>query len=162
MLKRLFPKLNIAMAHSRTTESALEKTMSEFSAGRIDILVCTTIVESGLDIPAANTLIVDDAHELGLAQMYQLRGRVGRREEQAYAFLFYPNDVHISVESSERLEAIAELDELGAGYQLAQRDLQIRGGGDLIGVSQHGNSSRIGYQKYCDLLAEEISKIRCV
>ena len=160
MLKRLFPKLNIAMAHSRTTESALEKTMSEFSAGRIDILVCTTIVESGLDIPAANTLIVDDAHELGLAQMYQLRGRVGRREEQAYAFLFYPNDVHISVESSERLEAIAELDELGAGYQLAQRDLQIRGGGDLIGVSQHGNSSRIGYQKYCDLLAEEISKIK--
>ena len=78
--------------------------------------------------------------------MYQLRGRVGRREDQAYAFLFYPNDVHISVESSERLEAIAELDELGAGYQLAQRDLQIRGGGDLVGVSQHGNSTKIGYQ----------------
>ena len=160
MLKRLFPKLNIAVAHSKTTESALEKTMSEFAAGKIDILVCTTIVESGLDIPAANTLIVDDAHELGLAQMYQLRGRVGRREEQAYAFLFYPSNVHISVESSERLEAIAELDELGAGYQLAQRDLQIRGGGDLIGISQHGNSSKIGYQKYCDLLAEEISKIK--
>ena len=160
MLKRLFPKLNIAVAHSKTSESALEKTMSEFAAGKIDILVCTTIVESGLDIPAANTLIVDDAHELGLAQMYQLRGRVGRREEQAYAFLFYPSNVHISVESSERLEAIAELDELGAGYQLAQRDLQIRGGGDLIGISQHGNSSKIGYQKYCDLLAEEISKIK--
>ncbi|MCD7952132.1 MAG: transcription-repair coupling factor [Synergistaceae bacterium] len=160
MLKRLFPKLNIAVAHSKTTESALEKTMSEFAVGKIDILVCTTIVESGLDIPAANTLIVDDAHELGLAQMYQLRGRVGRREEQAYAFLFYPSNVHISVESSERLEAIAELDELGAGYQLAQRDLQIRGGGDLIGISQHGNSSKIGYQKYCDLLAEEISKIK--
>ena len=160
MLKRLFPKLNIAVAHSKTSESALEKTMSEFAAGKIDILVCTTIVESGLDIPAANTLIVDDAHELGLAQMYQLRGRVGRREEQAYAFLFYPSNVHISVESSERLEAIAELDELGAGYQLAQRDRQIRGGGDLIGISQHGNSSKIGYQKYCDLLAEEISKIK--
>lgn len=160
MLKRLFPKLNIAVAHSKTTEAALEKTMSEFAAGVIDILVCTTIVESGLDIPAANTLIVDDAHELGLAQMYQLRGRVGRREEQAYAFLFYPADAHISVESSERLEAIAELDELGAGYQLAQRDLQIRGGGDLIGVSQHGNSTRIGYQRYCDLLAEEIAKIK--
>ncbi len=160
MLKRLFPKLNIAVAHSKTSESALEKTMSEFAAGKIDILVCTTIVESGLDIPAANTLIVDDAHELGLAQMYQLRGRVGRREEQAYAFLFYPSNVHISVESSERLEAIAELVELAAGYQLAQRDLQIRGGGDLIGISQHGNSSKIGYQKYCDLLAEEISKIK--
>lgn len=160
MLKRMFPKLSIASAHSKTTEAALEKTMADFSSGKIDILVCTTIVESGLDIPAANTLIVDDAHELGLAQMYQLRGRVGRREEQAYAFLFYPPDARISVESSERLEAIADLDELGAGYQLARRDLEIRGGGDLIGISQHGNAGRIGYQKYCDLLADEIAKIK--
>lgn len=160
MLKRLFPKLKIAIAHSRTPEAALEKTMLQFSAGEIDILVCTTIVESGLDIPMANTLIVDDAHELGLAQMYQLRGRVGRREDQAYAFLFYPPEVHLSVDASERLEAIAELDELGAGYQLAQRDLQIRGGGDMIGVAQHGNSSKVGYQKYCDMLADEIAKIK--
>lgn len=160
MLKRLFPKLNIAVAHSKTPEAQLEQTMMKFSLGEIDILICTTIVESGLDIPMANTLIVDDAHELGLAQMYQLRGRVGRREEQAYAFLFYPPDVRLSVESSERLEAIAELDELGAGYRLAQRDLQIRGGGDLIGIAQHGNSTRVGYQKYCDMLAEEISKIK--
>jgi len=160
MLKRLFPKLNIAVAHSRTPEAQLEKTMMRFSLGEIDILICTTIVESGLDIPMANTLIVDDAQELGLAQMYQLRGRVGRREEQAYAFLFYPPDVHLSVEASERLEAIAELDELGAGYQLAHRDLQIRGGGDLIGIAQHGNSTRVGYQKYCDMLAEEIANIK--
>jgi transcription-repair coupling factor (superfamily II helicase) len=160
MLKRLFPKLTIAVAHSRTPEAQLENTMMKFSLGEIDILVCTTIVESGLDIPMANTLIVDDAHELGLAQMYQLRGRVGRREEQAYAFLFYPNDVRLSVEASERLEAIAELDELGAGYSLAQRDLQIRGGGDLIGIAQHGNSTRVGYQKYCDLLADEIARIK--
>lgn len=160
MLKRLFPKLKIAVAHSKTQEAALEKIMADFAAGATDILLCTTIVESGLDIPAANTLIVDDAHELGLAQMYQLRGRVGRREEQAYAFLFYPSDARISVESSERLEAIAELDELGAGYRLARRDLQIRGGGDLIGIAQHGNSTKIGYQRYCDLLAEEIAKIK--
>ncbi|MDL2297920.1 hypothetical protein LJC40_02065 [Synergistaceae bacterium OttesenSCG-928-D05] len=160
MLKRLFPKFNIAVAHSRMSEALLEKTMMQFSLGQIDILICTTIVESGLDIPMANTLIVDDAHELGLAQMYQLRGRVGRREEQAYAFLFYPEDVKLTVEASERLEAIAQLDELGAGYQLAQRDLQIRGAGDLIGVSQHGNATRVGYQKYCDLLAEEIAKIK--
>ena len=160
MLKRLFPKLNIEVAHSRTPEAQLEKTMMRFSLGEIDILICTTIVESGLDIPMANTLIVDDAQELGLAQMYQLRGRVGRREEQAYAFLFYPPDVHLSVEASERLEAIAELDELGAGYQLAHRDLQIRGGGDLIGIAQHGNSTRVGYQKYCDLLADEIARIK--
>ncbi len=160
MLKRLFPKLKVAVAHSRTPEGALEKTMMQFSAGDLDILVCTTIVESGLDIPQANTLIVDDAHELGLAQMYQLRGRVGRREEQAYAFLFYPAEAHLSVDASERLEAIAELDELGAGYQLAQRDLQIRGGGDLIGVAQHGNSGKVGYQKYCDMLSEEIARIK--
>lgn len=160
MLKRLFPKLVIAVAHSRTPEAQLENTMMKFSLGEIDILICTTIVESGLDIPMANTLIVDDAHELGLAQMYQLRGRVGRREEQAYAFLFYPPDVRLSVDASERLEAIAELDELGAGYQLAQRDLQIRGGGDLIGIAQHGSSTRVGYQKYCDMLAEEIAKIK--
>lgn len=160
MLKRLFPKLSVATAHSKTPEHELEKIMMDFAAGNIDILVCTTIVESGLDIPGANTLIVDDSHELGLAQMYQLRGRVGRREEQAYAFLFYPTDVNLSVEASERLEAIADLDELGAGYRLAQRDLQIRGGGDLIGLAQHGNSCRVGYQKYCDMLAEEINNLR--
>lgn len=160
LLKRLFPKLNIAVAHSRTPEAQLERTMMKFSAGEIDILLCTTIVESGLDIPMANTLIVDDAHELGLAQMYQLRGRVGRREEQAYAFLFYPLDARLSSEASERLEAIAELDEFGAGYRLAQRDLGIRGGGDIIGIAQHGNSTRVGYQKYCDMLADEIASIR--
>jgi transcription-repair coupling factor (superfamily II helicase) len=162
MLKRLFPKLKIAVAHSRTSEATLEKTMLAFSAGEIDILICTTIVESGLDIPMANTLIVDDAQELGLAQMYQLRGRVGRREEQAYAFFFYPQDAHLSRESSERLEAIAQLDELGAGYRLAQRDLQIRGSGDVIGIAQHGHAGKVGYQKYCDMLAEEIAKIKGV
>lgn len=160
MLRRLFPKLTIAVAHSRTPEAELEKTMMKFANGETDILICTTIVESGLDIPHANTLIVDDAHELGLAQMYQLRGRVGRREDQAYAFLFYPPDAHLSLEASERLDAIAQLDELGAGYQLAQRDLQIRGGGDLIGTAQHGNSNKVGYQKYCDMLADEIARIK--
>lgn len=160
MLKRLFPKLKIAIAHSKTPEITLEKTMLAFSAGEIDILVCTTIIESGLDIPKANTLIIDDSHELGLAQIYQLRGRVGRREEQAYAFLFYPEETVLSADARERLEAIAELDELGAGYQLAQRDLQIRGAGDLIGIAQHGNAIKIGYQKYCDLLTVEIAKIK--
>ncbi|MDO4987865.1 MAG: helicase-related protein [Synergistes sp.] len=160
MLKRLFPKLRIATAHGGTDKRDLERIMVDFLAGEIDILLCTTIVESGLDIPSANTLIADDAHHLGLAQMYQLRGRVGRREEQAYAFFMYPDDANISVDASERLEAIADLDELGAGYRLAQRDLQIRGGGDMIGIAQHGNSSKIGYQRYCDILAEEVAKIK--
>jgi len=160
LLKRLFPKLNIAVAHGRTPEADLENVMRQFTEGKIDILLCTTIVESGLDIPSANTLIVDDAHELGLAQMYQLRGRVGRREEQAYAYLFYPKDVTLTREAEERLDAIAELDELGAGYRLAQTDLQIRGGGDLVGIAQHGHSSKIGYRQYCDILSEEIAKLK--
>ena len=134
--------------------------MSLFAAGEIDILVCTTIVESGLDIPKANTLIIDDTHELGLAQIYQLRGRVGRREEQAFAFLFYPVETALTISAKERLEAIVELDELGAGYSLAQRDLQIRGAGDLLGVAQHGNTLKISHQKYYDLLSEEIEKIQ--
>lgn len=159
-LKRLFPNLNVAVVHSRMHEQEIENTMFEFSNKKIDILVATTIIESGLDIPSANTLIVDDAHELGLAQMYQLRGRVGRSEEQAYAFLMYPADAKLTNEARERLEAIAELDELGAGYKLAQRDLRIRGGGELIGVAQHGNIGRIGYNKYCDLLSEEISRLK--
>ncbi len=164
MLKRLFPKLQ----SSRSLTAGLPKpslknndeVLSLEEIAYAQLLVCTTIIESGLDLPNVNTLIVDEAQDLGLAQMYQLRGRVGRREEQAYAFLFYPPDVHLSVEASERLEAIAELDELGAGYRLAQRDLQIRGGGDLIGIAQHGSSTRVGYQKYCDMLAEEIAKIK--
>ncbi len=160
MLKRLFPKLNIAVAHSKTSEAELEKIMCQFTDGEIDILLCTTIVESGLDIPSANTLIVDDSHELGIAQLYQLRGRVGRREEQAYAFFFYPENVKLSREAEERLDAIAELDELGAGYRLAQTDLQLRGGGDLIGTAQHGHGGKVGYHKYCDLLSEEIAKLK--
>ncbi len=160
MLKRLFPKLNIAVAHSRTSEAELESIMDKFTLGEIDILLCTTIVESGLDIPSANTMIVDDAHELGIAQMYQLRGRVGRREEQAYAFLFYPEDVKLSREAEERLDAIAELDELGAGYRLAQTDLQLRGGGDVIGTAQHGHGMKVGYHKYCDMLSEEIARLK--
>ena len=113
-----------------------------------------------MDIPRANTLIIDDAHELGLAQLYQLRGRVGRREEQAFALFLYPTEVQLTQDASERLEAIAELDELGAGYRLSRRDLQIRGGGDLVGFSQHGHLNRIGFQFYCEMLEEEIAKLR--
>ena len=160
MLKRLFPKLSIEVAHSKTSETELEGIMDRFLSGTIDILLCTTIVESGLDIPSANTLIVDDAHELGIAQMYQLRGRVGRREEQAYAFFFYPRDIKLSREAEDRLDAIAELDEIGAGYRLAQTDLQLRGCGDIIGTAQHGHGNKVGYRKYCDMLSDEIAKLK--
>lgn len=159
-VRRLFPKLNVAVAHGQMSENELRTAMEDFSSGKTDILVCTTIVESGLDIPRANTLIVSDSQDLGLAQMHQLRGRVGRREEQAYALFLYPGEVQLTRDACERLEAITSLGEFGAGYELAKRDLEIRGGGELIGTAQHGTLGRVGFQRYCDLLEEAIRKAK--
>jgi transcription-repair coupling factor (superfamily II helicase) len=111
-------------------------------------------------MPRANTLIVSDSQDLGLAQMHQLRGRVGRREEQAYAMFLYPEGTILTKEAAERLEAIAALGEFGAGYELARRDLEIRGGGELVGTAQHGNLGRVGFQRYCDLLEEAIRRLK--
>lgn len=160
MIRRLFPKLSVGVAHGQMPEKQLKSAMDKFSAGELDILVCTTIVESGLDMPRANTLIVSDAQELGLAQMHQLRGRVGRRDEQAFALFLHPAEVTLTKEATERLEAIAAMGEFGAGYQLAKKDLEIRGGGELVGVAQHGNLGRVGFQRYCDLLEEAIQRVK--
>lgn len=159
-LRLLFPGLQVDVAHGQMPETALERAMMRFNAGETDILVCTTIIESGLDIPRANTLVVDDAQELGLAQLYQLRGRVGRREEQAFAFFLYPRELPLSSEARERLEAVGELSEPGAGYDLAQRDLEIRGGGQVIGTAQHGHVERVGYHLYCKMLEEQVASLR--
>jgi len=159
-LRLLFPSLCIDVAHGQMPENSLEKAMLRFNSGETDILVCTTIIESGLDIPRANTLVVDDAHELGLAQLYQLRGRVGRREEQAFAFFLYPRDTSLTAEARERLEALGELSEPGSGYELAQRDLEIRGGGQVVGTAQHGHVERVGYHLYCRMLEEQVSSLR--
>lgn len=159
-LRLLFPSLSIDIAHGQMPESALEKAMLRFNSGETDILVCTTIIESGLDIPRANTLIVDDSHELGLAQLYQLRGRVGRREEQAFAFFLYPREASLSAEARERLEALGEFSDPGSGYELAQRDLEIRGGGQVVGTAQHGHVERVGYHLYCRMLEEQVSALR--
>ncbi|QVL35081.1 transcription-repair coupling factor [Aminirod propionatiphilus] len=161
MLRRLFPESRLSVAHGQMAEGPLERTVAAFVRGESDILVCTTIVESGLDIARANTLIVDDAQDLGLAQMYQLRGRVGRRSEQAFALFLYPDDKEISRESRERLEAIAEIADLGTGYRLSLRDLEIRGGGEIIGTSQHGHGAdRVGYLYYYKMLEEEIARLK--
>ena len=142
-MKSVLPQETIPLrrrgvAHGRMKEKDLEDTMLKFYNKNIDILLCTTIIESGLDVPGANTLIVEDCQELGLAQMYQLRGRVGRREETAFAFFLYPEGKPVGHETLERLDAITTLGGRGAGYDLALEDLRIRGSGDLIGTSQHG------------------------
>jgi transcription-repair coupling factor (superfamily II helicase) len=160
MVRRLFPKLKVGIAHGQMQEKQLKDTMDKFAEGSLDILVCTTIVESGLDMPRANTMIVSDAQELGLAQMHQLRGRVGRRDEQAFALFLHPAEAMLTREASERLEAIAALGEFGAGYELAKKDLEIRGGGELVGLAQHGNLGRVGFQRYCDLLEEAIKRAK--
>jgi transcription-repair coupling factor (superfamily II helicase) len=160
MVRRLFPKLKVGVAHGQMQEKQLKSTMDKFAEGGLDLLVCTTIVESGLDIPRANTMIVSDAQDLGLAQMHQLRGRVGRRDEQAFAIFLHPPETTLTRESSERLEAIAALGEFGAGYELAKKDLEIRGGGELVGVAQHGNLGRVGFQLYCSLLEDAIKRAK--
>lgn len=160
ILRSFFPNAVITVAHGQMKENELEKNMLSFYSGETDMLVCTTIVESGLDVGRANTILIDDAHELGLAQLYQLRGRIGRRGEAGYAFFFYPENKVLSKDATERLEAIANLGVSGSGYNLSLQDLNIRGGGELVGTRQHGRSSRMGFDYYYELLEEEINKLR--
>lgn len=134
--------------------------MLDFYAGSIDILICTTIVESGLDVGRANTIVVDDSQELGLAQMYQLRGRVGRRGENAFAYFFYPEREELRKETADRLEAISTLTDLGSGYSIARRDLDIRGGGEIGGTSQHGKSRTGGFSLFYRMLEDELARLR--
>ncbi|MDD2221538.1 MAG: transcription-repair coupling factor, partial [Clostridia bacterium] len=157
-LAELIPQARIAVAHGRMPEGELERVMSEFVEGKHNLLVCTTIIESGLDIPNVNTLIVNEADKFGLAQLYQLRGRVGRSERQAYAYFTYrPNHI-INETAKKRLLAIRDFTELGAGFKIAMRDLEIRGAGDILGAQQHGHIAAVGFDLYCRLLREEIER----
>ena len=159
-LKNYFPEAKIAAAHGQMPSSELEAIMLDFYEGRYDILVCTTIIESGLDIARANTLIVDDSQELGLSQMYQLRGRVGRREESAFAYFLYPDGTSLRKETAERLDAITRMTDIGSGYSLAVQDLEIRGSGEILGAAQHGRGERGGFQFFYSMLEKEIEKLR--
>ncbi|MDR1742015.1 MAG: DEAD/DEAH box helicase [Synergistaceae bacterium] len=161
MLKELFPDADIRIAHGRMPERAMESAMLDFYGGKIDILLCTSIIESGLDVGRANTIIVDDAREFGLAQMYQLRGRVGRRGENAFAYFFYPEtDESPSRDTIDRLDAIAGLTGLGSGYSLARRDLEIRGAGEFGGTRQHGRGTDGGFHFFYRMLEREIARLR--
>jgi len=158
-IREMVPTAQIAIAHGQMDEGELESTMLTFSNGDADILVCTTIIESGLDIPRVNTILVEDAHRFGLSQLYQLRGRVGRSGIQAHAWLFYPKK-SLTDKARKRLRAIQEFTQLGSGYQLAMRDMEIRGVGNLLGVEQSGQMDAIGFDLYMDMLEEAIAEIR--
>jgi transcription-repair coupling factor (superfamily II helicase) len=159
-LRRIVPEANIAVAHGQMHEDQLERVMMEFAAGEHDILVCTTIIESGLDIANANTILVNDADRFGLAQLYQLRGRVGRGANQAYAYLLHDRDRALSETAARRLEAIFEATELGAGFQIALRDLEIRGAGNILGGEQSGHIGAVGFDLYTKLMGEAVAALR--
>ncbi|HEY9763215.1 MAG TPA: transcription-repair coupling factor [Trichocoleus sp.] len=159
-IREMVPTARISIAHGQMQEGELESTMLTFSNGDADILVCTTIIESGLDIPRVNTILIEDAHRFGLSQLYQLRGRVGRAGTQAHAWLFYPKQQALSPQARQRLRAIQEFTQLGSGYQLAMRDMEIRGVGNLLGVEQSGQMDAIGFDLYMDMLEEAIAEIR--
>ena len=159
-LKKLVPEARLAIAHGQMGARELEEAMVKFIRKEIDLLLCTTIIESGLDFPAANTIIINRADKLGLAQMYQLRGRVGRGKMRAYAYLLIPGESAISQDAVKRLEALAEFTELGSGYRLAARDLQLRGAGNILGHVQSGHIAAVGMDMYLQLLEEAIHELK--
>ena len=150
----------ISVAHGRMAKSELEKAMIDFVVGRTEVLVCTTIIESGLDIPNANTIFIDDADRFGLAELHQLRGRVGRYKHRAYAYILLPKSRPITPIAARRLKAIEEYSHLGAGFRIALRDLEIRGAGNILGAEQSGHIQAVGYQMYCELLAEAVKRLK--
>jgi len=160
LIQRLVPRARIAVAHGQMHDAALERTMTQYVAGEYDVLVSTAIVESGLDIPASNTIIINRADRLGLAQLYQLRGRVGRDRLQAYAYLLIPADGRVDDTAAKRLRVVQELTDLGSGLKVALRDLEIRGAGNLLGAEQHGQIEAVGFDLYMKLLDQAVRELK--
>ncbi len=159
-LQKLVPNARIAIGHGQLNEKELENVIIGFDNHESDILLCTTIIENGLDIPNANTIIIHESDKLGLAQMYQLRGRVGRSEKQAYCYCLYKKNKELSDEAKERLKAIKEFTTLGSGYRIAMRDVEIRGVGNILGTKQHGHMINVGFDTYCQLLEETVNELK--
>jgi transcription-repair coupling factor (superfamily II helicase) len=159
-LQELVPNARIAIGHAQLSEHQLEDVIVGFEEHEYDILLCTTIIENGIDIPNANTMIIHDADKFGLAQLYQLRGRVGRSERQAYCYCFYKGGKNLTKEAYQRLMAIKEFTSLGSGYQIAMRDVEIRGVGNILGTKQHGHMVNVGFDTYCQLLDETVSELQ--
>jgi transcription-repair coupling factor (superfamily II helicase) len=159
-LEALVPEARIGVAHGQMPERELERVMLDFHKQRYNVLLCTTIIESGIDIPNANTIVINRADRFGLAQMHQLRGRVGRSHHRAYAYLVVPDQRSITADARKRLEAIAAMDELGAGFTLATHDLEIRGAGELLGEDQSGQMAEVGFSLYTELLERAVRSIK--
>lgn len=159
-LRQLVPGINVRIAHGQMDENQLEDAMIAFFEGECDVLLCTTIVENGLDVPMANTIIIDGADHFGLSQLYQMRGRVGRSSRLAYAYFLYRPDKSLTEIAEKRLQAIRDFTELGAGFKIAMRDLEIRGAGNLLGAQQHGHITGVGFATYCEMLEETITRLK--
>ncbi|MFN8018145.1 MAG: transcription-repair coupling factor [Acidimicrobiales bacterium] len=159
-IRELVPEARVAVAHGQMDEGTLEKVVLDFWEGEFDVLVCTTIIESGIDMPTVNTLVVDRADRLGLGQLHQLRGRVGRSGQRAYAYLFHPRDMALSEDAYERLKTIGEATELGSGFRIAMRDLEIRGAGTLLGTGQSGHIAAVGYDLYVQMVHEAVQELK--
>jgi transcription-repair coupling factor (superfamily II helicase) len=159
-IQKIVPDARIGIGHGQMAKHELEKTMIEFLLGKIDVLVCTTIIESGLDIPNANTILINNADRFGLAELHQLRGRVGRYKHRAFAYMLLPESRPITPIAAKRLKAIEEYSELGAGFRIALRDLEIRGAGNILGAEQSGHIHSVGYELYCKLLSDAVKRIR--
>ncbi len=161
-LKEIVPEAGFACGHGQMKEDLLEAVMLDFYQGKTDVLVCTSIIESGLDIPNANTIIVSESDKLGLAQMYQLRGRIGRSSTRAYAYFLYSKGKHLTPAAEKRLQTIFEASELGAGFRIAMKDLEIRGAGNLLGAEQSGHIAAVGFDLYCQMLSESIEQMKAL
>src|ERR1019366_9274732 len=156
-LRGLCPQVRFAVAHGQLDDHELESRMMSFLRGDADVLVCTSIIESGIDIPAANTLIVERADHFGLAQLYQIRGRVGRSRERAYAYMLYDAAGSLTPEGAQRLAALSDFTQLGSGFQIAMRDLELRGAGNLLGDEQSGHVAALGFELYMQMLDEALA-----
>ncbi|MFN2509035.1 MAG: TRCF domain-containing protein [Chthoniobacterales bacterium] len=156
----LCPEARVEIGHGQMESETLEEVMARFVAGKIDVLVCTTIIESGLDIPNANTIIIDRADRFGLADLYQLRGRVGRAEHKAYAYLLLPRELMTVGAARKRINAIKQYSSLGAGFRIAMRDLELRGAGSILGTAQSGHIVAVGFDLYCQLLKQAVSQLK--
>src|SRR4051812_48885036 len=159
-IRMLVPEARIAVAHGQMVDTELERVMLDFLDGEYDVLVSTTIIETGVDIPNVNTLIIYDADKMGLSQLYQLRGRVGRSNRIAYAYFTYQRDKVLSETAEKRLQAIKEFTELGSGFKIAMRDLSIRGAGNILGAEQHGHIATVGFELYSQMLKEAVNELQ--